>query len=112
MYKGMLYSPAGRGFAPYHLTYLSNYIWMANAWLKDRTNPKTLKPFTAEPSVHGEASGAIAPSGSRLHQGKIRRESNVVSLHKRDLLSEKLENYSEFGSIGDAANDVLASEVL
>ena len=31
-----LYSPSQRGFKPYELTYLSNYLWMARQWLNDR----------------------------------------------------------------------------
>lgn len=111
MYRGVLYSPAGRGFEPYQLTYLGNYLWMAKQWLKDRINAKTLKPSTDEPSVRGEARGATAPSGSRLHQRPVYRETNVVSLQEKTYHQLSLGISTKIRRIGEAANDVIASEV-
>lgn len=112
IYRGELVSPTGRGFAPYQLNYLGNYLWMAKQWLKDRKTLKTLKPSIPEPTVRDEASDATASSGARLHQIKIGANLTVAGLHQKTLSSVKFGKYSEFRTIGDAANDVIASEVL
>ena len=46
MWKGKLYSPAGRSFEPHELLYVSNYFTSARLFLKER---KSLKAETPSP---------------------------------------------------------------
>ncbi len=85
IWQGVLYSPAGRGFEPYQLIYLSNQLWMARRWLQERAaaktlTPKTLNPKPAEhqPSVDVDPSGATAPLGSQGQHKRHWLRSSVV----------------------------------
>lgn len=128
IHQGVLYSPAGRGFEPYQLNYLANYMWMARQWLKERAaaSADEKQTFLAAraaktgayehaTSAHDEASGATAPSGSRLHQNLHSVSRNMASLQEKTLRSPKFETVAvistNFRTFGEAANDVLASEV-
>ena len=129
IHRGVLYSPAGRGFEPYQLTYLGNYLWMARQWLKERATAnannvknqtllatrvaKPLKPSIAEleTSVHDEARDATASSGSRLHQIVQSLSATVASLQSKNLNAQQFGNMSEFRTIAEAANDMIHSEV-
>ena len=124
--EGVLYSPVGRGFEPYQLNYLGNYLWMARQWLKEcatanASNGKK-QPFLAtrvaktsipeiETSTHDEASAATAASGSRLHQIVQSLSATVASLQSKNLRALQFGIVSEFRTIAEAANDVLDCEV-
>ena len=118
IYQGVLYSPAGRGFEPYQLTYLGNYLWMARQWLKDRmaasaakTKTKTFSATELEALASDEASGATAPSGSRLHHKLRSSGATVSSLHIKTNAWAHLEISPKFRHIAEPANDVIHSEV-
>lgn len=49
MNRGVLYSPIGRSFEPYTLTYLGNYLWMARQWLKEKRLANAAKTLTPNP---------------------------------------------------------------
>ncbi len=124
IYQGVLYGPAGRGFEPHQLNYLGNYLWMARQWLKERAAANAAEKQTflatrvAKPSVselealqRDEARGATAPSGSRLHQSLGSLNGNIASLQRKTPTSQKFENCYQFGSIAEAANYMIHSEV-
>ena len=114
--KGVLYSPVGRAFEPYQLTYLSNYLWMARQWLKVREAASTAKKQTLHTArleilASDDPSCATAQSGARGHQNKHSWFGNISGLHNKNLRPVKIENYREFEGIAEAANDMIHSEV-
>ncbi len=124
IWQGVLYSPTGRGFEPYQLVHLGNYLWMARQWLKERAaaNAAEKQSFLAtrvaknltselETSANDEASGATAPSGSRLHQNLHDLSAKIASLQGKNLSSQKLERLYEIRTIAEAANDAINLEV-
>lgn len=118
IWKGVLYSPTGRGFEPYQLTYLGNYLWMARQWLKERTdanaaraNAKSFSSAELEALASDSPSDATASSGARGNQNLHSLNATVVSLHEKPQRQVKFGNYLQFGGIADAANDMLESEV-
>ncbi|MES2636543.1 MAG: VC1465 family Xer recombination activation factor [Pseudomonadota bacterium] len=124
IHQGVLYGPAGRGFEPYQLNYLGNYLWMARQWLKERAAAKaaeiqtSLSTRVAKPSIseletltHDEACDATASSGSRLHQTFGSLNGNIDSLQGKNLTAQKFGNWYEIRTIAEAANDMIHSEV-
>lgn len=116
--KGVLYSPVGRAFEPYHLTYLSNYLWMAQQWLKEREaarlsaiKSKNLGTAALETLVSEETSSATALSGARLLQNKNSLIATSAGLHEKTYAWSNLKISAKFRHIAEAANDVLDWEV-
>ena len=119
--KGVLYSPVGRAFEPYQLTYLSNYLWMARQWLKEREAASAATASAAKNQTFSTAklealaseapSCATAQSGARGLQGLHSLFATDASLQGKNLTAVKLGNYREFQGIAEAANDMIHSEV-
>jgi hypothetical protein len=116
--KGVLYSPVGRAFEPYQLTYLSNYLWMARQWLKEREaasavqrQVKSLSLAELEALASDAPSCATAQSGARGHQGESSLIGTVAGLHEKTYAWAQLRIAPKFRDIAEAANDVLHSEV-
>lgn len=116
--KGVLYSPVGRAFEPYQLTYLSNYLWMAKQWLKDREaasavqrQVKSLSLAELEPLASDAPSCATAQSGARGHQNESSLMGTIAGLHEKTYAWAQLRIAPKFRHIAEAANDVLHSEV-
>ena len=67
MWKGKLYSPAGRSFEPHELLYVSNYFTAARLFLQER---KSLKPETPQvvTIATDAASSATALCGAAPHR--------------------------------------------
>ena len=136
VHKNVLYSPAGRGFEPYHLNYLSNYLWMARQWLKERKTLKTsvasatqkpyfaakpllrasevtasLRRLSAEGFRYGAPSDASASFGAEVRQVNHGFSATVAGLHEKKQQHLKFGNSADFRTIAEAANDVLNWEV-
>lgn len=115
IYKGALYSPAGRAFEPYQLLYLSNYLWMAKQWLKERAEAKASKKQNLA-TVEIETSASDAPSratarlGAQGHRNLMLRGAGVASLQEKTFSSAKPEKYRKFTGIAEAAKDALEWE--
>lgn len=63
--NGKLWSPAGRSFLPYELSYVSNYFTMARHWLSDREANRKLRSMPKAP-VLSIVKHAAEPSVKKL----------------------------------------------
>ncbi len=118
-HKGVLYCPAGRAFKPYQLIYLSNYLRMAEHWIKERaavkaTNEQNLRTAQIETSSLDAPSRATARLGAQGHRNSHPFSAKVVSLQEKTLGLIHLQSfakYLEIEGIAEAANDAVEWEV-
>lgn len=89
IWQGKLYSPSGRGFEPYELDYLANYMQMARYFIQGlRASPSPAvseQPHAgacvrSEPAEHQQATIQRDEAGSAtaLAGARLRHDANVI----------------------------------
>lgn len=89
IWQGKLYSPSGRGFEPYELNYLANYMQMARYFIESHRaspSPAVSEPPHAEACVRSEPADNQqatiqrdeAGSATALAGARLRHDANVI----------------------------------
>lgn len=118
MWRGLLWTPEGRSFAPHELRYVANYLSMARIWIAEKQAASGGKNHLDLKATNGEAGSGSPASRVPLPQsGSGLRHAGLVGGFNASGLQEIIRsgNYSEIPSIDDsgkiAANDELELEV-
>lgn len=106
MWKGKLYSPAGRCFEPHELLYVSNYFTSARLFLQER---KSLKSQTQS---HVTIASDTASSAAALFGAEPCRKSNIIAFRSRSLQKSCLDPEHAFSPGGDIAASLDAGSSL
>lgn len=118
IWRGLLWTPEGRSFAPHELRYVANYLSMARLWIAEKQAASGGKNHPGLHATNGEAGCGSPASRVPLPQsGAGPRHAALVGGFNAAGLQEivRFGNYSQIPSIDDsgkiAANDEQELEV-
>lgn len=123
LWRGRLWTPENRGFAPHELRYIANYLWMAREWMRERQAASAAAAGAANPPISeispvASAKASTPPPASRVPPvvAGVRplREpfggtGTATGLQEKPLIGENAGNTSHFGTI-DASQKIAANE--
>jgi transcriptional regulator with XRE-family HTH domain len=132
LWRGLLWTPENRSFAPHELRYIANYLSMARHWIRER---QAARAAAADAATSNPPAGLVSPLASakagtlppasrvppsvagvrllRVNSGEV---GQAAGLQGKTFIGDNAENTPRFGAIDAslklAANDDIHEEVL